>query len=103
MARYLVDDFSRRRWPTAFPGPTFVINVTGSLLIGVIAGLVMFAGADHDWLTVIGTGFCGGYTTFSTAMIETLRAGRRGVGYAALTLAGSVAACAVGLWLGWLM
>lgn len=101
VARYLVDDVARRRWPGAFPGPTFAINLTGCLIIGFVAGLVMFAGASHDWLVVLGTGLCGGYTTFSTAAVETIRAGgRRGVVYGAGTLIGSVAACALGLWLG---
>lgn len=104
VTRYFVDDFSRKRWPTAFPGPTFAINVSGSLLIGLIAGLVMFGGVAHDWQVVIGTGFCGGYTTFSTAAIDTIRAGgRRGPLYAAITLLGSVFACGIGLWLGWLL
>ncbi|MFC3243110.1 fluoride efflux transporter FluC [Gordonia humi] len=75
--------------------------MTGSLLIGLVAGIVMFHGASADWQTVIGTGFCGGYTTFSTSVLETVRTGgRRGVLYAALTLVGSVAACALGLALG---
>ncbi|GAC80803.1 CrcB protein [Gordonia malaquae] len=96
--RFLVDDACRRRWPGAFPGPTFAINVTGSLAMGLIAGMVMFHGADHDWQTVIGTGFLGGYTTFSTSVLETVRTGgRRGLVYAVLTLGGSVGACAVGL------
>ncbi|GAA4664049.1 fluoride efflux transporter FluC [Gordonia humi] len=101
VARFVVDEESKRRWPGAFPGPVVTINVTGSLLIGLVAGIVMFHGASADWQTVIGTGFCGGYTTFSTSVLETVRTGgRRGVLYAALTLVGSVAACALGLALG---
>ncbi|GEE01413.1 hypothetical protein nbrc107696_18590 [Gordonia spumicola] len=96
--RFVVDDACRRRWPAAFPGPTFGINVTGSLAMGVLAGLVMFHGTPHAWQTVVGTGLLGGYTTFSTSVLETVRAGgRRGLVYAALTLIGSVGACAAGL------
>lgn len=102
VARYIVDEASKRRWPGAFPGPVFTINVTGSLLIGVIAGIVMYHAASADWEAVIGTGFCGGYTTFSTSVLDTVRTGgRRGVAYAALTLVGSVAACAVGIAAAW--
>ncbi|MGO3326287.1 fluoride efflux transporter FluC [Gordonia sp. (in: high G+C Gram-positive bacteria)] len=98
VARFVVDDVSRRRWPGTFPGPVFAINVTGSLLIGVTAGIVMFHGASSDWEAVIGTGFCGGYTTFSTSVLDTVRTGgRRGLMYAMLTLVGSVGACVVGL------
>ncbi|WP_026919800.1 fluoride efflux transporter FluC [Gordonia shandongensis] len=102
VARYLVDYLLGRRWPDAFPGPTVLINVTGCLLIGVVAGAVIATGAGADWQTVVGTGFCGGYTTFSTASVETVRSGggRRAVTYAGVTLVGSVAACAVGVWLG---
>ncbi|EGD55051.1 fluoride efflux transporter FluC [Gordonia neofelifaecis] len=104
VARYLVDYYSRRRWPSAFPGPTFAINLGGSLLIGFIAGLVMFAGVGHGWQVVIGTGFCGGFTTFSTAAVETVRAeGRRAVVYGVGTLVGSVVACGIGIWLGGLV
>lgn len=100
--RYAIDDAVRRRWPTAFPAPTFAINVTGSLVIGLVAGLVLYRAASPDWQAVIGTGFCGGYTTFSTSVVETVRlGGRRGPVYAGLTFAGSVGACAVGLAIGW--
>ncbi|MCF8603185.1 CrcB family protein [Gordonia sp. HY442] len=98
VVRFVVDDVSRRRWPGAFGGPVLAINVTGSLLIGVTAGIVMFHGASSDWQAVVGTGFCGGYTTFSTSVLDTLRTGgRRGLLYAMLTLVGSVGACAIGL------
>ncbi|MBM7368110.1 fluoride efflux transporter FluC [Gordonia hydrophobica] len=104
VARYQVDDAVRRRWPDVFPGPTFLINLTGALLIGFVAGLVMFAGASPDWSSVVGTGFCGGYTTFSTAVVEAIRLeSRRGVIYSVGTLLGAVGACALGLWLGWLV
>ncbi|MCF8609447.1 CrcB family protein [Gordonia sp. HY285] len=100
--RFVVDDASRQRWPAAFPGPVFAINVTGSLLIGVVAGVVMFHGASSDWSAVVGTGFCGGYTTFSTSVLDTVRTGgRRGLLYAMLTLVGSVGACAIGLAIAW--
>lgn len=100
--RHVVDGAARRRWPGAFPGPVFAINVSGSLVIGVVAGAVMFQGAPTAWQAVIGTGFCGGYTTFSTSMAEAVRSGTsRGLAYAAATLVGSVAACAVGLVVAW--
>ncbi|MDR2279818.1 MAG: CrcB family protein [Gordonia sp. (in: high G+C Gram-positive bacteria)] len=102
VVRFLVDDSCRHRWPGAFPGPTFAINVTGSLAMGFIVGAVMFHGVDHGWQTVIGTGLLGGYTTFSTSVLETVRTGgRRGLLYAVMTLVGSVGACAVGLAAAW--
>lgn len=102
VARFVVDEFGRRRWPGAFPGPVVAINVVGSLVIGVVAGVVMFHGGSSDWQAVVGTGFCGGYTTFSTSVLETVRGGgRRGLWYAAITLIGSVGACAAGLAAAW--
>ena len=44
-----------------------LINVSGSFLLGLLVGL----GAGDRWLAVVGTGFLGGYTTFSTASFET--------------------------------
>jgi CrcB protein len=102
VARFVLDSSVKRRWQTAFPWATVTINVTGSMLLGVLAGLVLFGGQPAVWQTVVGTGFCGGYTTFSTASFETVRLvqqGRPGLALAnALgSLLLSVAGCAAGL------
>jgi CrcB protein len=103
IARYVADTGIRSRWPVAFPVGTLAINLTGSLLLGVLAGLVMAHGASADLKTIAGTGFCGGYTTFSAASVETLRLAqqRRWVAcltYATASLVVSVAVVALGLW-----
>lgn len=100
--RFMVDSEFKRRHPSAFPWGTGFINVSGSLVIGVVAGAVMFDSGANELQAIIGTGFCGGYTTFSTASFETVRLiqqGRAGmaVGYAAGSLVISIAACAAGL------
>ena len=106
LTRFLLDSSIKQRWRSPFPWATVVINVTGSLLLGMLAGLVLFHGQSVVWQTVIGTGFCGGYTTFSTASFETVRLveqGRRGLALlnAVGSLASSVVACAAGLALVW--
>jgi fluoride exporter len=73
LARFGLDGGLRRRWPTTFPWATLVVNVTGSLLLGLVTGLVLFRGEPDALRIVVGTGFCGGYTTFSTASFETVR------------------------------
>jgi CrcB protein len=73
VARFVVDGAWRAHRPSTFPWPTIAINVSGSLLLGVVTGLVLFHGAPGTVRTVVGTGFCGGYTTFSTASFETVR------------------------------
>ncbi|KAA0097837.1 fluoride efflux transporter CrcB [Mycolicibacterium sp. P1-18] len=102
VARFMLDSSVKRRWTSAFPWATVIINVTGSLLLGVLAGLVLFGGQPTVWQTVLGTGFCGGYTTFSTASFETVRlVQQRRPGLALLNALGSlvlsVAGCAAGL------
>lgn len=95
VARFWVDGSIRSRWAARFPWGTLVINVSGSLLLGVLTGLALFHGAPSATRTIVGTGFCGGYTTFSTASFETVRlvqSGRRvqaalnGVGTLLLTV-----------------
>ncbi|NUO90457.1 MAG: fluoride efflux transporter CrcB [Dermatophilaceae bacterium] len=108
VARFLADTFVARHNPLRMPLGTLLINVTGSLLLGFLTGLLSAGAGDSTGATVravLGTGFCGGYTTFSTASVESVRLwvaeGRAtGVRYAAATLAGSVASAALGLWLG---
>ncbi len=73
VCRLAVDGLVRARFGGRFPLGTMSINVGGSLLLGVLTGLVLFHGAPGAVQTVLGTGFCGGYTTFSTASFETVR------------------------------
>ncbi len=72
-ARFVLDGLVRARWPMDFPLPTVVVNVSGSALIGMLAGAGLFHGLDRTTYLVGAVGFCGGYTTFSTAMVETVR------------------------------
>ncbi|UVJ38470.1 fluoride efflux transporter CrcB [Arthrobacter sp. CJ23] len=83
--RFVVDGLVRSKLRTALPLGTILINVSGSLLLGFLAGLVMRHLAPESLQVVLGTGFLGGYTTFSTASLETVRlvqAGRTGLALA---------------------
>lgn len=71
-ARYLTDLAIRARHDSVFPWGTFVVNVVGSLVLGIVAGAVT-AGAPPWLLTVVGTGVCGALTTFSTFGLENVR------------------------------
>ncbi len=71
--RFVVDGSVRARWSRVFPVATLVVNVTGSFLIGLLTGAHLYHGLGPAWLAAATTGFCGGYTTFSTAMVETVR------------------------------
>lgn len=71
--RFVLDGVIKRLVPSTFPVGVMVINVTGSFLLGLLTGLVLSGTVSHEWLLVLGTGFLGGYTTFSTASFETVR------------------------------
>ncbi len=66
-SRLVIDGLVRHRLPSTFPWATVLINITGSFLLGLLVGL----GAGDRWQQIAGTGFLGGYTTFSTASLET--------------------------------
>jgi fluoride exporter len=70
--RYLTDLLVRAWHDSVFPGGTLTVNVLGSLILGVTAAAVS-AGAPSWILTLLGTGFCGALTTFSTFGYETIR------------------------------
>ena len=72
-ARYLVDGFVRDRTSAGFPWGTVVVNATGSLLLGLLTGLGLYHAFPETPRLVLGTGFCGAYTTFSTFTFETVR------------------------------
>jgi CrcB protein len=72
-SRYLLNRAISSRIESDLPWGTFAINVSGSLLLGVLTGLALgkhLPLIDKDFL---GTGFCGAYTTFSTFTFETIR------------------------------
>jgi CrcB protein len=101
VTRYLLDGAIRGRAGGRFPWGIWAVNVSGSLLLGLLAG----AEVGGVPLLVAGTGFCGAYTTFSTFAYESVTLaedGRRDL--AAANAVGSVAAglaaAAAGIWLG---
>jgi CrcB protein len=71
--RYLTDLVVQSLHDSVFPWGTFLVNVVGSLALGLTAGAVAATGAPAWILTLVGTGFCGALTTFSTFGLETLR------------------------------
>ena len=76
---------------------TFLVNVAGSLLLGLFSSLAL---SEHA-LALLGTGLCGGFTTYSAFAVQTHDQGpRRGAVYAVATIAVSLAACALGYWIG---
>jgi CrcB protein len=118
IARFMLDGLIRGRmgsghlssWhlSSALPLGTMIINVSGSLLLGFVTGLVLFHAVPSDWQLVVGTGFFGGYTTFSTASFETARLIQERQFVAALVngigmLLLSVGAAGAGLALAWLV
>jgi CrcB protein len=73
IARFTVDASVVRRVPAGLPVATLAINVSGSFLLGVITGFALYHGLPNTPRLVMGTGFCGGYTTFSTFAYEVVR------------------------------
>lgn len=71
--RFVGDGLIRSKVKTAFPWATALINMSGSLALGILTGLVLSNIASSDLSAIIGTGFLGGYTTFSTASYETVQ------------------------------
>lgn len=68
MLRYGISVFVKSKWKTNFPYATFFINITGSFLLGFLVS----AAIDPAWQLLLGTGFMGGYTTFSTFKVESM-------------------------------
>jgi fluoride exporter len=100
LARFRVGALVAARRPSAFPLGTFVVNLTGGFALGLLTGLDV----TGDALLVLGTGLLGGYTTFSTWMVETQRLGEDGEWKVACAyLLGSMLAGLAATGLGWLI
>lgn len=98
--RYLTDRGMQRLLGGRFPWGTVTVNVVGSFVLGVVTG----AGVGPAVAALVGTGFCGALTTYSTFAYETAALGeRRAAGLAAANLVGSVAAGLAAAVLGYLL
>jgi CrcB protein len=95
--RFLTDRFMQARFGAAFPWGTLAVNVAGSLVLGLVLGLPLSAGTA----ALLGTGFCGALTTYSTFSWEILALARRreilaAGGYALLSITAGTGAAVIG-------
>lgn len=93
--RYLTDRFVQARHSSRFPWGTFAANMAGCAILGAIAGTSTAPHVSHELQLLIGTGFCGALTTYSTFSYETLLLAQRGARL--LAVANVVASVATGL------
>ncbi|WP_144792927.1 fluoride efflux transporter CrcB [Kocuria palustris] len=109
VARFVLDGFLRAALPSRLPWPTLLINGSGSLALGLLAGLAARLLVPEAWELILGTGFLGGFTTFSTASAETVRllqdrrwaaAAAHSLGMLAVAVAAAGAGLALGLGIG---
>lgn len=70
--RFVVDGALSARRPVAFPYAILLVNVSGSLLLGVLTGTALVGATSPSWAVVLGSGFCGGFTTFSTTSVASV-------------------------------
>lgn len=105
--RFWVNDLVLQKSQSSFPLGILIINVTGSFLIGVFAaftdpdGRIMASPGVRQFLMI---GICGGYTTFSSFSLETLKRMQDGDWfYAGANIILSVVLCLVAVWLGYLL
>jgi fluoride exporter len=100
--RHFINVVSTRSLGTAFPYHTFIINITGSTVMGLIAGYLAFKGeASQHWRLFLMTGVLGGYTTFSAFSLDAALLYERGeIGMALFYVLGSVVFSIAGLFAG---
>jgi CrcB protein len=105
VSRHLLDSFVNRHWGDEFPWGTFIVNVSGSFVLGALVGLFAHRIDVPLWLQAGATvGFLGAYTTFSTYTLQVYRSAS--TGHLAIALAnafGSLAAGVLALYAGILL
>lgn len=105
MGRFWCTNFVARYFGEHLPWGTIIVNVSGSLAIGVLAGLVSPDGRaliSPDARALLMIGVCGGYTTFSSFSLQTLNLARNGDWlWAGANIFLSVALCLVAVWIGY--
>lgn len=102
IVRFLCQKVVSESYPHAFPFGTFLVNITGCLVIGLLFG-IMEKGSllNPEWRLLLITGFCGGFTTFSSFAAENVQLLKDGhIAYFAFYTAGSVVLGILATWLG---
>jgi CrcB protein len=104
VCRYVADQVISHQHDSVFPWGTLAINVVGSFVLGLTTGLAVHHGLSVTTATIVGSGFCAGFTTFSTWMWETIALGEAGALLEATvnviaSLAVGLGAAALGLWI----
>lgn len=89
VSRYLISQFVQAKFLSTFPFGTFVVNITGCLLIGLVFGLSERGNISPEWRLFLATGFLGGFTTFSAFSNETIAMLRDGQLLSAATYVGA--------------
>jgi fluoride exporter len=101
-ARYWTDRWVQRRFAPVMPWGTFIVNVVGSALLGVLTAALVAGDLGALPLALLGAGFCGGLTTFSSFGWETHQLAEDGaLGLAGLNVGLSTVACITAAALGW--
>jgi fluoride exporter len=106
VARWQISEWSVDRWPSSFPWGTFLINVSGSFILGLYLASVAERSAGRSVTRLfVATGVLGAYTTFSTFVYETARLVQHGesttaIAYVAASLVVGVAASVSGIAVG---
>jgi CrcB protein len=100
-ARYLLDGLARNHGRTDLPWGTLAVNVSGSFLLGLVTALALHRAFPETPTVLLGAGFCGAFTTFSTFAFETVRLAERAergraVLNVVITVGGGVVAAAAG-------
>lgn len=101
-ARYVLDVWIQRKVGKPFPWGTWVVNVSGCFLLGLLTGMDFQRGLDPATLTIVGGGFLGSYSTFSTLTLQAVLMAEkseapRAVGYVASSVVVGCAAAGAGL------
>lgn len=99
--RYVLDGVVGDRVEGVFPWGTIFINASGSFALGLLTGLGLYHAFPKTPRVILGTGFCGAYTTFSTFTYETVSLLEEGaLNEAFRNVAGTVVTCALAAALG---
>jgi len=100
--RHTINVASARAFGTAFPYHTFIINITGSIIMGLVAGYLAFKGGpSQHWRLFLMTGVLGGYTTFSAFSLDAALLYERGqIALTLIYVLGSVVLSIAGLFAG---